>query len=528
MTTQNTLGDDFATNRNLGMELGSGRANKASLADEEQLQAAQERRRLLAAGQQDIFGDAARGDSATPPTPDTPAVTAYPPIVEKAAPPPVAHLAGSRILRPRPGQLPNYGDVPIGALATRLDLFQHRDVPRGQSVIPERVDDIVRNWDPDRFEAIGVVEDPANPGRYIVIAGHHRLEAVRQKGFNTIPVRVLSGDIANPVDLERMKEQARISNYGVAPTGLREDINTVMARERYLQQQGEAADSLTRKLAGDLRKSSSEIERLRNLSTLPEKVMDVVAYAPQYAAVASELGNAVRKYGWTAEAVQQKFDQLRREEEESGRLVAAGILKQQIIDLEKLKQYVPPTEFAGFAGMQADVTIDVARQHEKRVEELLKERNKLERDLKACRALGEKFQGENGESAAEIEASAKARIRMIDWERENSTVAMINELRGRAGQELLPAPERPKAPRERPQRPAQPPPAPAPPKRRQREKPQPSQESLEALRSLATGGGQARLPWDAPSDKVKVGKAKKGKKSGNRSMPKPKVAYRKS
>ena len=100
---QNILGDDFATNRNLGMDLGSGKANKPKLADEEQLEAAEERRRLLAAGQQDIFGEEPLSE--TPP-PATVKETVKEPV-KAATPPkkPVATPSASRILRPTPQTL---------------------------------------------------------------------------------------------------------------------------------------------------------------------------------------------------------------------------------------------------------------------------------------------------------------------------------------------------------------------------------------------------------------------------------------
>ena len=56
VTGRPTLGQEFATNRNLEMPMGSGRAETSPLADPAQLGARQERQDLLTRGQQDMFG----------------------------------------------------------------------------------------------------------------------------------------------------------------------------------------------------------------------------------------------------------------------------------------------------------------------------------------------------------------------------------------------------------------------------------------------------------------------------------------
>ena len=68
-TQQANLGDEFATNENLDMPLGQGQAQIDPLVDPEQLAAEQARRDALAAGQEDMFGDASTPQR-QPETPD--------------------------------------------------------------------------------------------------------------------------------------------------------------------------------------------------------------------------------------------------------------------------------------------------------------------------------------------------------------------------------------------------------------------------------------------------------------------------
>ena len=67
MGQQSGLGDDFATNANLGMDMGEGRATAAPLADEGQLRAAEQRRQQLAAGQSQMGGMEAPPQAAAAP-----------------------------------------------------------------------------------------------------------------------------------------------------------------------------------------------------------------------------------------------------------------------------------------------------------------------------------------------------------------------------------------------------------------------------------------------------------------------------
>ena len=57
-------------------------------------------------------------------------------------------------------------------MSTRPHWFQSRHVPRGEDHEPEKAAEIVRTFDPQRFEAPWVVRDPRKGGNYIVIAGH--------------------------------------------------------------------------------------------------------------------------------------------------------------------------------------------------------------------------------------------------------------------------------------------------------------------------------------------------------------------
>ena len=134
------------------------------------------------------------------PEPATPPAPSFEP-----EPPPVPVSVAPVSVEPMPplGQT----RFPIGALSPqsiemRPDLFQGRETSSGKAFDETAVQVIVDNFDFERFDPIAVVADPDQPGKYIVIAGHHRLEAVKRlqtaapgSDFDAVPVRILSGDI---------------------------------------------------------------------------------------------------------------------------------------------------------------------------------------------------------------------------------------------------------------------------------------------------------------------------------------------
>ena len=104
--------------------------------------------------------------------------------------------------------IPTVQNVPVATVGVRPDLFQARDTSLGEAHSDDRVKEIVANWNPERFDPIAVVANPDRPGEYIVISGHHRLEAVKRLDLPAVPVRVLSGDIRDAGERQRLEREA--------------------------------------------------------------------------------------------------------------------------------------------------------------------------------------------------------------------------------------------------------------------------------------------------------------------------------
>ena len=116
--------------------------------------------------------------------------------------------------------------LPLSQIEVDPDRFQFRDA----GVDERNVRRIAENFDERNFDPLLVWRDPAD-GRYFLLSGHHRLEAVRQLGHSSVPVRVIAGSEADAVGL------ASIANTRDAPLGFIDRLNTF----RYWEGQGESA-----------------------------------------------------------------------------------------------------------------------------------------------------------------------------------------------------------------------------------------------------------------------------------------------
>ena len=281
-----------------------------------------------------------------------PAPASEPTAPPKAVSPPTGPAGeNSKAPKPQPsttpaastGGLPTIENVPTGRIAVRPDLFQARDVSAGGSYDEERVRQITENWNPERFDPLSVVADPGNPGGYIVIGGHHRLEAVRRLGLETVPVRVLAGDIDVPGERRRLEREAVVSNFGVAETNLREKVNAA----------GRLADLGMDQVqvAREMRLRRGEAERLLWLRRLPPGMLERVMVQPELAPAAAELGRAVDRHGMGPETVQGLFTRWDRESEETGHIPGQYVLRQQLDGLAAANRG-PEGEQTGFGGLE--------------------------------------------------------------------------------------------------------------------------------------------------------------------------------
>ena len=327
------------------------------------------------------------------------------------------------------GALPTIENVPTGRIAVRPGLFQARDVTAGGSYDEERVRQITGNWNPERFDPLSVVADPGNPGGYIVIGGHHRLEAVRRLGLEAVPVRVLAGDINVPEERRRLEREAVVSNFGVAETNLREKVNAA----------GRLADSGMdqAQVAREMRLRRGEAERLLWLRRLPPGMLERVMVQPELAPAAAELGRAVDRHGMGPETVQGLFTRWDREYEETGHIPGQYVLRQQLDGLAAANRG-PEGEQTGFGGLEGfggDVVLTRFDEERHTAEDLQRRVRGTQQRLTSCEALAQEL----GVEIGDVKEAAQTRLDVLTAEQEASVRRTLTLHRAEAAGEPPPS-----------------------------------------------------------------------------------------
>ena len=378
--------------------------------------------------------DASRPKTETEPQPASP---------PKAVSPPTGPAPeNSKAPKPQPsttpaastGALPTIENVPTGRIAVRPGLFQARDVSAGGSYDEERVRQITGNWNPERFDPLSVVADPGNPGAYIVIGGHHRLEAVRRLGLETVPVRVLAGDINVPEERRRLEREAVVSNFGVAETNLREKVNAAGRLADSGMDQGQ--------VAREMRLRRGEAERLLWLRRLPPGMLERVMVQPELAPAAAELGRAVDRHGMGPETVQGLFTRWDREYEETGHIPGQYVLRQQLDGLAAANRG-PEGEQTGFGGLEGfggDVVLTRFDAERHTAEDLQRKVRGTQQRLTSCEALAQEL----GVEIGDVKEAAQTRLDVLTAEQEASVRRTLTLHRAAAAGE--PPPSTPDSP----------------------------------------------------------------------------------
>ena len=365
---------------------------------------------------------------AAPPKAVSPPTGPAPENANAPKPQPVATPAAST------GALPTIENVPTGRIAVRPDLFQARDVTAGGSYDEERVRQITGNWNPERFDPLSVVADPEKPGSYIVIGGHHRLEAVRRLGLETVPVRVLAGDINVPQERRRLEREAVVSNFGVAETNLREKVNAAGRLADSGMDQGQ--------VAREMRLRRGEAERLLWLRRLPPGMLERVMVQPELAPAAAELGRAVDRHGMGPETVQGLFTRWDREYEETGHIPGQYVLRQQLDGLAAANRG-PEGEQTGFGGLEGfggDVVLTRFDKERHTAEDLQRRVRGTQQRLTSCEALAQEL----GVDIGDVKDAAQTRLDVLTAEQEASVRRTLTLHRAEAAGE--PPPSTPDSP----------------------------------------------------------------------------------
>ena len=281
-----------------------------------------------------------------------------------------------------------------------------------------------------------MVADPEKPGAYIVIGGHHRLEAVRRLGLEAVPVRVLAGDINVPGERRRLEREAMVSNFGVAETNLREKVNAAGRLADSGMDQGQ--------VAREMRLRRGEAERLLWLRRLPPGMLERVMVHPELAPAAADLGRAVDRHGMGPETVQGLFTRWDREYEETGHIPGQYVLRQQLDGLAAANRG-PEGEQTGFGGLEGfggDVVLTRFDAERHTAEDLQRKVRGTQQRLTSCEALAQELGGDIGD----VKDAAQTRLDVLTAEQEASVRRTLTLHRAEAEGEPTPP-----QPAERPQ-----------------------------------------------------------------------------
>jgi ParB/RepB/Spo0J family partition protein len=138
-------------------------------------------------------------------------------------------------------------DLFIKEIQTDESRFQNRE-----GLDEERVQNIVKNFDENKLDPITVFEES---GKYTVLSGHHRFEAMKRMGVNKIAVKIFEGTEAEA------KEFAKDSNT----LGKQETVIERAKRYRELREQG-----MSEKQISDMARQAhgSDAVKIVNMSRL--------------------------------------------------------------------------------------------------------------------------------------------------------------------------------------------------------------------------------------------------------------------
>ena len=371
-----------------------------------------------------------------PPEPATP-----PPPSFEPEPLPVPAAPVSVAAMPPLGQT----RFPIGALSpqsieTRPDLFQGRETSSGKAFDETAVQVIVDNFDFERFDPIAVVADPDHPDRYIVIAGHHRLEAVRRlqtaapgSDFDAVPVRILSGDINDAEQRQALVNAALLSNYTVRGTNVREDARTVGT----LRSGGMSIPEIARQMSVN----QSAVRRLLWLNEVPPTIIDRAVLQPELLPAVTQLGRAKADYGLSDEQIDGVFRRLIADYEATEKIPSERVIGGTLRLLAE-NRGESGTQPGMLEGMGADVILAEYQRRAQRAEDLRTAQARLRSRLTSCEALALEL----GVDIEEIRQRANTRADELTAEQEAEVRRTLAAHSEEWGGPPAPVPDDPAAP----------------------------------------------------------------------------------
>ena len=292
--------------------------------------------------------------------------------------------------KPNPNAIP-IKNVRSDQISERPELFQFRstDYRGGERLTynEKRVKEIVDDWDSEKLDPIMAVADPDDDELFIVIGGHHRMEAMRRLDIEEVPIRIVKGDINDEDDRKRLKKLAITSNYLVSENNLREQANN--AWELYTDMEMSTQD-----IKRELRlKSSTRAEKLLWIHEAGDGVIERVMLQPELEPAAVELGRARVKYGMPEETVGGLFSRWVAEYEETGKVPGQVSLRTQIDLLAEARGDRGDTaEQAGMlAGFGGDIVLSEFDKSRRELEELHSKDRKIGQRMTACERLADEL-----------------------------------------------------------------------------------------------------------------------------------------
>lgn len=232
---------------------------------------------------------------------------------------------------------PEFTRLNLADIRTRPELFQPRDVAKGRDHDPAKVKQIIdQGWDEDVLDPIAVARDPDTPGKYVVIAGHHRYVAGRELGVDDIPAKILDGDINDPQDRRRLVTLADLSNYSISKPGLKEQVRTVSN----LREQ----DYSDKEISDRMRLRPSQVKEIGYLGNLSEIVLgggvNAIDYATlpdnkQFLPAVVEIGRAVEEYGLSESEAQALYTRIQRQYQDTGKVPNKNALRASLLETHR-------------------------------------------------------------------------------------------------------------------------------------------------------------------------------------------------
>ena len=298
--------------------------------------------------------------------------------------------------------------VSVDQLTTRPDLFQYREA--GVAGFDEtHVRRIVDEFRPERFDPLMAVANPDRAGHYIVLGGHHRLEAARRLRLDDVPITVLEGDLSTEAGRRRLVDEAIITNYGRKPTNIREDARAARA----LTDNGA---NIT-EVGSVLGKTANEVYKLLWFSKLPPSSQQLAVDAPDLQPAAIETGRAVEVWGLTPAGAEVILRRMYQDSIASGKSPPPAT---QIRERWRQANILAGTQQAGGAatlpGFEASTDVLVAgwQQAGSEASSLNADRQRLARRLASCNALAEEL----GVTIEDIKEAAQTRREGLTAEQE--------------------------------------------------------------------------------------------------------------